>query len=291
MGALVQALCPRCGADLKTDPKLELITCTYCGASFVKTPPRRVTEDLRRAGHPMVTVDGGNRTLVVALCVVGALAGGAAYAVALFAQRQTPPTVSVGAYVASKVSEGLKPSPSVLSPLAPPPKQPWRGRPGAPVVIEMFADFQCPFTQRAQSTIDEVLEKYEGKVLLVFRHLPLPFHPNAIRAAVAAEEARAQRGNDGFWLMAKLMFANHNELDPPGLGRLANQLQLRSEPLSRALRDNPYKAVFEADAAAASAAGINSTPAFLINGQKVIGAQPFDRFAASIEAALSAIPP
>ena len=51
------------------------------------------------------------------------------------------------------------------------------------MTIVQFSDFQCPFCSRVEPTIDKVLEEYKGKVRVVWRDLPLPFHQNAMPAA------------------------------------------------------------------------------------------------------------
>ena len=54
------------------------------------------------------------------------------------------------------------------------------------VTVVEFTDYQCPYCHRAQSTIDEVLDHYKGKVRLVHLDFPLDFHPGALPAARAA---------------------------------------------------------------------------------------------------------
>lgn len=75
---------------------------------------------------------------------------------------------------------------------------PSRGPAQARVVVEMFADFQCPFCARAVPTIEQLLARYPNDVRVVFRNYPLSFHAHAMEAAEAAREAYAQQGNAGF---------------------------------------------------------------------------------------------
>src|SRR5690606_27804928 len=89
----------------------------------------------------------------------------------------------------------------------PGPDVPVLGPEDAPVVIQMFSDFECPFCQRVLPTIAALRERYPNKVKLAWRHLPLPFHPHAKQAAAAALEARAQRGDRGFWEMVERLMA------------------------------------------------------------------------------------
>src|SRR5688572_951930 len=70
---------------------------------------------------------------------------------------------------------------------------PSRGPEDAPVTIIEFSDYQCPFCRRAEPTVQEVLDKYEGKIRFVFRHFPLDrIHPQARGASEAAACAAEQ---------------------------------------------------------------------------------------------------
>ena len=63
---------------------------------------------------------------------------------------------------------------------------------GSVVMVE-FSDFQCPFCGRAFPTVKQILGDYEGKVMLVYKHLPLvSIHSRAQKTAEAAECAKDQ---------------------------------------------------------------------------------------------------
>jgi len=53
----------------------------------------------------------------------------------------------------------------------------------APITIVEYSDFQCSFCKRAGGAIEQVLKEYDGKVRVLYKHLPLPFHPEAEIAA------------------------------------------------------------------------------------------------------------
>ncbi len=68
-----------------------------------------------------------------------------------------------------------------------------KGSADAPVTIIEFADFQCPFCNRIEPALNEVLAKYQGKVKLSYRDFPLSqIHPSANIAAVASRCALDQ---------------------------------------------------------------------------------------------------
>ena len=78
-------------------------------------------------------------------------------------------------------------------------KSPIQGKDTAPVTIAIFSDFQCPYCKRVEPTFAKIKETYGDKVRVVWKHEPLPFHPRAEPAAQLAMEARAQKGDKGFW--------------------------------------------------------------------------------------------
>jgi protein-disulfide isomerase len=93
-----------------------------------------------------------------------------------------------------------------------------KGAPTARVAIIEFSDYECPFCARhALNTLPELAKEYidTGKIRYVFRNLPLEsIHPNAMRAAVAAECA----GEQGkYWQLHDRMFANQRALDATSL--------------------------------------------------------------------------
>jgi len=165
---------------------------------------------------------------------------------------------------------------------------PSRGATRALVVIQEVGDYQCPFCARVQPTIARLLEAYEGRVRLVWRDMPLPFHPNAHVAAQAAREVFRQGGNAKFWAYNDLLFANQQDLSRETLERLAQQLGgVNMAQFRQALDTERHRAAVDADAAAVEAAGVNGTPGFVINGEYVSGAVPYEQFEAAVERALA----
>lgn len=162
-------------------------------------------------------------------------------------------------------------------------KGPSRGPEGAKITIVEFSDFECPFCSRAEESVDQVMEKYAGKVRIVFRHFPLSFHPNAPKAAEASACAHEQ---GKFWEMHKQLFANQKGLTVPELKQHAATIGLDQAKFDACLDGGSMKALVDADTKAGSEAGVNGTPAFFINGRLLSGAQPFAEFEKVIEAEL-----
>lgn len=193
----------------------------------------------------------------------------------------------------SLVASGKKPAPPETKQVPPPTRSnPSRGSAQAKVVVQMFSDFQCPFCKRVMDAVDQVESAFPGKVRVVWRHRPLAFHAHAEPAAEAAMEAYDQKGDAGFWAMSAKLFEHQG--DPDGLGRpalesYAAELGLNRTKFTLALDTQAHHAAIEADAQVADAADISGTPAFVINGLYVSGAQPFAKFKKVIKRALAEV--
>jgi protein-disulfide isomerase len=183
---------------------------------------------------------------------------------------------------AALIRDGKEPSaPETKQVAAPDATTPFRGAPGARVVIQEFSDFQCPFCKRVQPTLLELEREFPGQIKLVWRHLPLPFHQHAALAAEAAQEAFAQKGSVAFWAFHDALFEAQAEpegLARPQLEQLAQKLGLDLPRFQAALDSHRHEKKVKADAEIASRAGINGTPGFVINGYFLGGAQPAPAF-------------
>ena len=156
----------------------------------------------------------------------------------------------------------------------------------APVVIVEFSDFQCPFCGRFhQETYPRIREVYGDRIRFVYRDMPLPqIHPDAILAAQAAECADEQ---GAFWNYHDLLFSNQQDLSRTALGSYATQLELSIEVFNQCLDTERYQQEVSSDLQAADSYGIRGTPTFFINGRPIVGAQPFEVFAAVIDEELA----
>jgi protein-disulfide isomerase len=204
------------------------------------------------------------------------------------AAKGTPAAGMYDALVADGVPMA---SPQKKEVAAPAPNAPARGAANAKVVVQEFADFQCPYCKRAQDSIDKLVSAYPGRVKIVWRNLPLSqIHPDAELAAEAALEAQAQKGQDGFWKMHALLFANQGvdgSLQRESLDGYAKTLGLDMKKWAAALDGHTHKAAVDADVKAADAAGLEGAPAFFINGYFLDGAMPYKSFQRLVDRALN----
>jgi protein-disulfide isomerase len=164
---------------------------------------------------------------------------------------------------------------------------PSRGPLNAPIVIHEFADFQCPYCQKVDKTLSELEKLYPNQLRFVWHDYPLSFHEHARAAAIVAREARAQKGDAGFWKMHQLLFSSDAPLNEETLAKSAAALRLDPARLSIAKTDGRFDRVLSSDKALADDAGIRGTPAFVINGYYLSGAQPLKAFKRIIRYALA----
>jgi len=179
------------------------------------------------------------------------------------------------------------PDPEKKQAPAVPAGSPFKGNNNAKVVIQEWSDFQCPFCSRVEPTVSEVMKNYGDKVKFVWRDKPLPMHPEAPLASEAAREALKQKGQDAFWKMHDKMMQNQKALKREDLETYAKEFGLNMDKFKAALDARTHKAAVEADDKAGTDIGISGTPAFLINGYYISGAQPYPKFKKLIDRALA----
>jgi protein-disulfide isomerase len=158
---------------------------------------------------------------------------------------------------------------------------PSRGPQDALVTLVEFSDFQCPFCSRVQPTLTQLLERYPRDLRIVFKNHPLAFHQNARSAAEAALAASSQ---GRFWEMHDQLFAHQRELGPAFYRQVARDLGMNCERFAWSLDHHDEAPAVAQDEALAERLQHNmGTPTFYINGQKLAGAQPLNRFVALID--------
>jgi len=168
--------------------------------------------------------------------------------------------------------------------------RPSRGAAQAPVTLQIFSDFQCPFCKRMPPILDRLEREFPGKLRIVWRHMPLPFHDHAELAAEAAEAAYAQKGNPGFWAFHDKLFEAQDQaggLSRESLEAIATSISLDLPKFKKALDEGTYKAAVAADLEVSQNAEIQGTPAASINSYFISGAQPLAAFRRAVRRALS----
>ena len=171
---------------------------------------------------------------------------------------------------------------------------PGMGDPDAPVTIVEYSDFQCPFCLRHfENTLPQLLEYIDnGQVRYVFKDFPIAsIHPQAQKAHESARCASELGGEETYWEMHDLIFANQEQW--AGNGRhvevfktLAGEIDIAQEEFDECLDSGRYAGSVSSDLAEGQRFGVTGTPSFFINGQLLVGAQPFSTFQQAIESML-----
>ncbi|MGA0705928.1 MAG: DsbA family protein [Steroidobacteraceae bacterium] len=176
------------------------------------------------------------------------------------------------------------------------------GLPDAPVVLEEWSDFLCPFCRRHfQQTVPQLMERYVqgGQLQVVFRDFPIDsLHPTAIRGHALAH-CIAQSDAEAFWRLHGSLFNRQGEWarlpDPAGfLRETAVGLGIATPLIDSCLDDESAVAAVRASVEEGAGYGINGTPAFRVYRRgnpgeaiSISGAQPFARFEQVIDALLA----
>jgi protein-disulfide isomerase len=164
-------------------------------------------------------------------------------------------------------------------------EQVWKGSDKATVTIVEYTDFECPFCSRGADSMKEVLKKYDGKVKLTVKHLPLPFHPKAMPAAQYFEAVRIQNPKAAAQYH-DVIFSKQEELKKDGEKFLiaeAVKLGVNKAKLEKDAKSDAVKKKIEADMSEAREFGFKGTPSFVVGGVPVRGALPPEEFGKVID--------
>ncbi len=163
-----------------------------------------------------------------------------------------------------------------------------KGRESASAVLIEYGDFQCPACKAYYPIVKELAAELPDRLLVAYRHFPLrQTHAQAQLAAQAAEAAGAQ---GKFWEMHDRLFerqndwANNREAKDIFV-RYAEELQLDRGRFESDLEAASMTDEIERDYRSGLAAGVNSTPTFFLNGEKLQGFRNFNEFKERIRAA------
>jgi len=165
---------------------------------------------------------------------------------------------------------------------------PMLGSANAKVTIVEFSEFVCPFCGRfARDTFPQIKANYidTGKVKFVFRDFIV--HPTA-QIASEASQCAYEQGNDKYWAYNEYLFNHQSALTSDDLKAYAATLGLDTAKFDACLDSGKYTVEVEKDTSDGEAYGVNGTPTFFINSKKFVGAQPYAKFQAEIDAALNA---
>jgi protein-disulfide isomerase len=154
----------------------------------------------------------------------------------------------------------------------------------AKVTLLEYGDYERPACKQAEPLVQHLVDTHPGRLRLVFRHFPrMEVHPNAERAAEAAEAAAAQ---GRFWPMHHLLFAQLHHLAPAALAGYAQAIELDMNRFNAEMGDRIYTQRVQEHRRAGERSGVRGTPTFFLNDRLVDVSFGFAKLEEAVHAAL-----
>lgn len=157
-----------------------------------------------------------------------------------------------------------------------------KGNPEAKITLTEYSDFQCPACGAYYPIVKQLSEEFGDRVKFSYRQFPLTdIHRNAFSAALAGEAAAAQ---GKFWEMHDLIFGHQDSWSRSGntfsiFRTYAVSLGLDLAKFEADYRSSKSADLVNADYAGGVSLGVNSTPTFFINGEKILrNPRSYDEF-------------
>ncbi len=155
------------------------------------------------------------------------------------------------------------------------------GDANAPVVVEVFEDFQCPACQRYSDTTEKSLVESgyleQGLVYYIFRQFPfiddyLSETGGESDQSANASMCAAEQGM--FWDYHDILYTNWNgenlgTLRDSRLISFAEDIGLDMDAFEQCFAENRYLADIEADLALGQQYRVNGTPSVFVNGNQI----------------------
>lgn len=136
----------------------------------------------------------------------------------------------------------------------------------AKVILTEYGDYECPSCGEAFPIVKNLQDYFGDDLLFVFRNFPLTeIHPDAFRAALAAEAAAKQ---DKFWEMHDILYENQSRLDEEALQYYAEQIGLNLSKFKHDCASSTLQDKVQHDMESGLRSGVNGTPSFYINNEK-----------------------
>lgn len=161
---------------------------------------------------------------------------------------------------------------------------PTKGNLSSVVNVTMFGDYQCPYTQEGNATINQLLSEGPNNFAFSFRHFPLSFHEHA-RYASKSAICSSEQGK--FWKMNDLIFSlDYDDFNPANIKKFVKKLGLDEVAFEKCMVSDVADKIIERDIKEGQSLKITGTPTFIITGPKgtsvLIGAYPKEDILKSI---------
>lgn len=166
-----------------------------------------------------------------------------------------------------------------------------KGSPESPITIVEYLDFECEACRVYYQMTKQLSEQYKDKVRFVVRYFPLPNHKNSLTSALAVEAA----GRQGkFWEMHDILYENQTVWGekqfstPEVFVEYANKIELDMERYKKDIAGQELKDRINRDKNSAISLGIQGTPTFFINGEKIPNPKGLEDFKSIIDGLMPA---
>jgi protein-disulfide isomerase len=153
--------------------------------------------------------------------------------------------------------------------------QPAQGTAGAPVVLVVFSDLQCPHCKEEANMLRQnLITAYPKEVRLYFKDFPLEtLHPWARAAAIAGRCVFKQKP-DEFWGYHDYIFSHQETISPDTLKNNVMEWakgvkDIDALQLGQCMETKATDAEVEAEIAEARSLEISGTPTMFINGRRI----------------------
>jgi protein-disulfide isomerase len=167
------------------------------------------------------------------------------------------------------------------------------GAAGAPVVLVVFSDFECPNCKEEAKTLREHLPAtFPKDVRVYFKDFPIEqLHPWAKPAAMAGQCVFRQNPA-AFWQFHDWIYEHQSEITPDNLkGKVLEFAQtvkdLDGMQLGHCMDSKATEADVDASIAQGRSLKIDATPTIFLNGRRLIGAYPWQNLQQLIEGELN----
>jgi protein-disulfide isomerase len=172
------------------------------------------------------------------------------------------------------------------------------GDPNAPVLVQVWSDFQCPACRIFAEQIEPlIVENYvvPGKALYVYRQYPFIDDQAVTKESDQASNASmCAADQDRFWDYHDILFANWNgenagSFADKRLVAFAQALGLDMNKFNACFKANTFRTQINQDLNDGNNAGVTGTPSVFVNGQQIAPGQvpSFADVSAAIDAALA----
>ncbi len=166
-----------------------------------------------------------------------------------------------------------------------------RGNKNAKVMLIEYSDYECPFCGRFHPTMTQVMEEYGDDVAWVYRHYPLPFHPQAQPAAEASECVAKLGGDNAFWAYSDALYefnAKAGTITEDDIYSAVSSAGISQDAVRDCVDSGEFTQLVKDQMNAGSTAGVNGTPGTILvtkdgDYELISGALPFEQVIATIE--------